>query len=255
MNRTLKKASSGFKQSKNPTQGLKCKIIMTRSYQVNSRHLQLQILLISFLSSVLADSNNSSSMVESSTQPLSTATTQITGKMWTMFEKCFPFKVISCVIYNAKISINYCGSTLFRLTKPTSKHFDLIVEVKRAKAVEITMTLGLEKRICIHKLFDFTIQFMWFIEHLKHMLINITRFIIDRWRNLKSILKLFNIFGLKQIASQWFIKCIENNCLAKLSENFLFKVSIFSMTPAELLIFSECRFKSCLIIMGIILNL
>ena len=54
---------------------------MTRSYQVNGRHLQLQILLISFLSSVLADSNNSSSMAESSTQHPSTATTQIAGKM------------------------------------------------------------------------------------------------------------------------------------------------------------------------------
>lgn len=66
---------------------------MIRNYLVNNRHLQLQLLLIQFLSVVLAESTNSSlnivEMAENSTQ--SSARNQIAGKFAKHFQ-LFHFK-------------------------------------------------------------------------------------------------------------------------------------------------------------------
>lgn len=135
---------------------------MTKTYLVKSEHLQLQFLLIQFLSAVFANSN--SSMAENSTQPSYTATNQVAGKIGRLknvFQKWTFLYKLQCENFHLIIAV---------------RHFSLKTNFKAFQSDQ-QLVFKLEKRVCIHKWFDFVTQFLWFIENLKHMLISITSFI------------------------------------------------------------------------------
>lgn len=167
---------------------------MIRNYLVKSRLFQSELLFIQLLSAVIADS---SSMAENSTNfpeqsPTTAAKNEITGKIVRQALKSVLFAIHFCTNCNLKISIQLSRID-FVSSKQTSKRFNRTSSTRQG-SWDRAEVRAWEKRICIHKLFDFVIQFVWFIELLKHMIINITRFIAGTCDDLRYELEFHDKF-------------------------------------------------------------